>query len=315
MGLAIAPASTPIQYYRNAVGAGNVIGSETLGADLAPGQTRTISKTLSGLSPMPTAFYVRVLDDGTNFPASGSYSDCNLTNNTKSFGTLELHKTVNTTSSCIDGTSIFNVELINNSNQTTSQQTFSNIQLTDSLGSGWQYIASSAANGTLGGFNAATRKILWSLPSLAPGDTARMTLTAKSTSAGAIRNYVWIDAVDGTALGREVIEAYVIVNTVQAPAAATVSPANPVLCETPGSSVTLTATATGATSYKWYRNNAEITGATQSTYTATTAGSYKVTYFNGTCVSQMSDAVTVTSDPCIIYVPINPHLRSQVITY
>jgi uncharacterized repeat protein (TIGR01451 family) len=259
---------------------------------------------------MPTQFYVRILDDGTNFPAIGSYSDCNLTNNTKSFGTLELHKTANTTNSCIDGTSIFIVELINNSHQTTSPQTFANIQLTDSLGTGWQYLSSSALQGSLGTFNAATRKIEWSLPALAPGDTARMTLTAKSISAGAIRNYVWIDEVDGTALGKEVIEAYVIVNTVQAPQGATISPANPMIMicesETEGS-VTLTATATGATSYQWYRNNTEITGATQSTYTAVSGGSYSVTYYNGTCVSQMSDAVTVVTTPCIV--PVNPHLR------
>jgi uncharacterized repeat protein (TIGR01451 family) len=309
MGLVSASASTPIRYYRNVVGTGNIIGSETLGTDLVPGQTCTISKTLTGLSPMPTQFYVRILDDGTNFPATGSYSDCNLTNNTKSFGTLELHKTANTTNSCIDGTSIFTVELINNSDQTTSPQTFNNITLTDSLGSGWQYLSSSALQGSLGTYNAATRKITWSLPSLAPGATAQMTLTAKATSAGAIRNYVWIEEVDGTTLGREVIEAYVIVNSVQAPQAASISPANPVICETVGS-VTLTATASGATSYQWYRNNVEITGATQSTYTATSGGSYKVNYYNGVCVSQMSEAATVTLSPCVV--PVNPHLRTRV---
>jgi hypothetical protein len=315
MGMAIVPAGTPVQYYGNAVGAGNLIGSGTLGADLVPGQTHTVSRTLDGLSPMPTAFYVRILDDGTNFPAAGPYSDCNLTNNTKSFGTLELHKTVNSTSSCIDGTSIFYIELANNSSQAGNPQAFNNIQLIDSLGPGWQYIGSSALNGTLGGFNPATRSIQWSIASLAPGDTARMTLIAKPLSAGAIRNSVWIDAVDGAALGREVIEAYVIVNTVQAPAAAVISPASAVICTTPGSSATLTAAATGATSYQWYRNNAEITGATESTYTATSAGSYKVAYFNGTCVSQMSAAATLTADPCVIYVPVNPHLRSQVTAY
>ncbi|MDR2118071.1 MAG: DUF11 domain-containing protein [Tannerellaceae bacterium] len=310
MGMVTAPAGTPVRYYRNAVGAGNVIGSETLGADLAPGQTRTVSKTLTGLSPMPTQFYVRILDDGTNFPASGSYSDCNLTNNTKSFGTLELHKTANTTNACIDGTSIFTIELINNSHQTSSPQTFSHITLTDSLGSGWQYLSSSALQGSPGAYNSATHKLPWTLPALAPGDTARMFITAKSTSAGAIRNYVWIEAVDGTVLGKEVIEAYVIVNTTQAPAAATISPANPAICEGEGSGVTLTATATGATSYQWYRNNVEISGATQSTYSATSGGDYRVTYYNGTCVSQMSSAVTVTAKPCVV--PINPHLRTLV---
>jgi uncharacterized repeat protein (TIGR01451 family) len=309
MGLATAPAATPIRYYKNAIGAGNLLGSETLGVALAPGQTRTISKTLTGLSPMPTQLYVRVLDDGTNFPAAGSYSDCNLSNNVKSFGTLELHKTVNATNACIDGTSIFTIELINNTNQTSSPQTFDDVLLTDSLGTGWQYISATPLKGSIGAYNAATRKLEWTVQDINPGDTARLLITAKSTAAGAIRNYVWIESVDGTILGKEVIEAYVIVNTVQAPAAAVVSPANPVICESEGS-VTLTATATGAVSYQWYRNNVEITGATQSTYSATASGVYTVTYYNGTCVSQMSNAATATLLPCVV--PVNPHLRIRV---
>jgi hypothetical protein len=131
--------------------------------------------------------------------------------------------------------------------------------------------------------------------------------------AGAIRNYAWIEAVGGTSLGREVIESYVIVSASEAPAAATILPANPILCENTGIA-TLTATgATGATSYQWYLNDAAIPGATQSTYDATIVGSYKVTYYDGTCVSQMSDAVSPTVGPCVFYIPVNPHLRSRVI--
>ncbi|MDR1644686.1 MAG: FG-GAP-like repeat-containing protein [Tannerellaceae bacterium] len=308
-GLAVAPSTTPIRYYRNAIAAGNILGNETLGVDLAPGQTHVVSKTLTGLSPMPTQFYVRILDDGTNFPASGSYSDCNLTNNTKSFGTMELHKTVNATQSCIDGTSIFTVELINNSDQTTSPQTFNNIVLTDSLGSGWEYISSNALQGSLGLYDPATSKLSWTLPSLAPGDVAQMIIVAKSISAGAIRNYVWIEAVDGATLGREVIEAYVSVNATQAPTAPAITPANPLICESVGS-VTLSGETPGAVSYQWYRNNVEITGATQSSYNATSSGAYTVSYYNGTCVSLMSLPATVTVSPCVI--PVNPHLRSPV---
>ncbi|MDR2382553.1 MAG: hypothetical protein LBD76_01550 [Prevotellaceae bacterium] len=290
-GLVTATANTPIRYYKNAIASANIIGNATLGVDLSPGQTTTITKTFTGLSPMPTQFYVRILDDGTNFPASGAYSDCNLTNNTKSFGTLELHKTVNSLNSCIDGTSIFNIELINNTNLSQSPQTFNNIILTDSLGSGWNYISSTAIDGSLGAYNSSTRKIKWTVPSIAPGATAKLTILAKSTVAAAIRNTVWVESVNGTTLGKEVIEAYVIVNSALAPAAASISPANPTICS--GSSVILTASVSGKSSYQWYKNNEEISGATQRTYTATTSGNYTVTYFEEPCVSQMSAAVTV----------------------
>jgi uncharacterized repeat protein (TIGR01451 family) len=298
MGRAKAPAGTPIRYYRTAIGTANVIATETLGVDLEPGQTRTIVRTLT-LSPMPAQFYVRILDDGTNFPAAGAYSDCNLSNNTKSFGTLELIKTVNSTNVCVDGTGVFTIELVNNSSQTAS-----NIALTDSLGVGWQYLSASTPDGSLGAFDAATRRINWNIPSLAPGGRAQMRLTATAVSFGDIRNYAWINAVDGTPLNRELTEAYVIVQY-QAPVAPSLSPAGPVLCEATG--LTLTAVASGATSYQWYRNGEAVGGATQSTYFAKPGGLYTVTYSNGVCISQVSAAVTVST--CVL--PVNPHLMGR----
>ena len=299
-GLITAPASTPIRYYKNSISPANILASAsgTLGVDLGVGQTHTIIKTITGLSPMPNQFYVRILDDGTNFPALGSFSDCNLTNNTKSFGTLELLKTVNSQSACIDGTSIFYLNMINNTNQTGSPATFYNVVLTDSLGTGWDFISSIVHNGSVGSYNPLTRKIQWTIPSIAPGDTAKLIITAKTTSAGAIRNSAWVESINGTALGKEVIEAYVIVNSSQAPAAATISPSNPQLCD---NDVTLTASVQGADSYQWFRNYVEINGATQRTYTATQLGEYRVTYFDGTCVSQISDSVVITAN-CLIAV-------------
>jgi len=293
-GMAVASASTPIRYYKDGISTANILGSEVLGVDLAPGQTKTITKVLSGLSnPMPSRFYVRILDDGTNFPAAGAYSDCNLSNNQKSFGTLELLKTVDSQNACVDGTSIFHVTLVNNTNQTSNPQTFNNIVICDSLGNGWQFISDTVSSGTLTAYNATTRKVFWSISSIAPGDTVWMRLVAKATTAGSIRNSSWVESVGGVTLGREVIEAYVIVNSTIAPAAATISPANPTFC--PPGGVTLTASVAGKSSYQWYRNNVEITGATSQTYTATTAGSYTVTYFDAPCVSQMSSAVVVTA--------------------
>ncbi|MFV0346234.1 MAG: hypothetical protein ACK5IQ_08325 [Bacteroidales bacterium] len=294
VGLVLAAASTPYQYYKNAKTTANVIGSVKLGTDLYPGQSTTITRTFTGLNPMPSQFYFRVVDDGINFPASGAYSDCNLTNNTKSFGTLELTKVTNASSACIDGSSIFTIKLVNNTNQTNNPTTYNNLVLIDSLGTGWQFISATPVDGSLGTFNALTRKMEWTLSSLAPGDTATLMIVAKTTLAGAIRNTVWLDEIDGTTLGREIIEAYVIVSSIQAPAAAVITPTNPTLCG--GGSVTLTASTT-ASDYQWYKNNIEITGATLQTYDATTTGEYRVTYFDGTCVSQMSDSVVVKVSP------------------
>lgn len=290
-GLVAATTSTPIQFYANQITTANIVGSTTLGVDLYPGQTTVVTFTVSGLA---TQFYVRILDDGTSFPALGAYSDCNLTNNTKSFGTLELFKTVNSSSACVDGTSIFYVDLENNTNLFGTPTNYTNIHLVDSLGNGWEFISASTANGTTTTFNPVTSKLEWTIPSLDAGETARLTIIAKSVAAGAIRNTAWIESVGGTVIGKEAIEAYVIVNNVAAPIAASISPTDPKLCDAGG--VVLTASVSGASTYQWYKDLIEISGATQQTYTATALGNYTVSYHDGTCVSQMSSAVVVTDD-------------------
>lgn len=309
MGMAVASASLPIQYYKNDITPANRVDSVILGVDLAPGETRKIVKSIN-IDPIPARFYIRIQDDGINFPAAGAYSDCNLTNNTKSFGTLELLKTANSLQSCIDGTSIFYVDLVNNTNLSGTEQTFYNVVLTDSLGTGWEYISSTAIDGTLGTFNSLTGKIQWTVPAVAPGDTAKFIMTARSTAAGAIRNSVWVETINGTVVGRELIFAYVIVNSESAPPATTITPPNPSLCFV--NDVLLSSSITGFGSYQWFRNDVEISGATQSTYSATTPGIYTVTYFDGTCVSKMSDPVTIPEPDCIPPgIRVNPQIRSR----
>ncbi|MFI5172786.1 MAG: hypothetical protein ACHQFW_10370, partial [Chitinophagales bacterium] len=65
-----------------------------------------------------------------------------------------------------------------------------------------------------------------------------------------------------------------------------------------GGSVTLTETPTGGCTYQWYKNGLPITGATSTTYVATTAGSYKclVTKTVSGC-SKQSNSIVV-SVPC-----------------
>jgi uncharacterized repeat protein (TIGR02543 family)/uncharacterized repeat protein (TIGR01451 family) len=239
---------------------------------------------------MPTRFYVRILDDGVNFPAAGAFGDCNLTNNHKSFGTLELLKTVDNNASCVDGTSMFHITLINNTDQTGTPTTLRNIVVCDSLGTGWNFVHDSVSVGALTAFNPTTHKIFWTVDSIVPGDTATMLLQSVSVNAGAIRNTAWVESINGSPLGKDVIEAYVVVNTETAPAAPSVVPTNnSTLC----GSVVVLSSVSGKASYQWYRNGVEIDGATSQAYSATTSGNYSVTYYDAPCVSQMSAAFYV----------------------
>ena len=302
-GLVKASAGIPIRYYKDGIQPANLLGSAALSADLYPGQTVTIQKDLTGLTPLPSRFYVRILDDGANFPALGPFSDCNLTNNQKSFGTLELLKTVNNANACTDGTSLFTVKLINNTNQTASPQTFQLIEVTDSLGPGWEFGSAVATGGSVGVYNAGTRKMAWSIASIAPGDTSELVISAKALDAGAIRNMAWIDSVNGNVMGREVVMAYVSVSSTQAPAAAVITPARDTISACLGGNIPLTSAGGpgGNGDYQWYRNGVEILNATGPSYTAAQDGKYTVTYFDGTCVSQMSDTAWIVESA-----PLNP---------
>ena len=73
--------------------------------------------------------------------------------------------------------------------------------------------------------------------------------------------------------------------------ATTISPENPTVC--PGSGVILTAAYTDATSYQWYKNGIAVTDSIKQTYTATTTGTYTVTYTTEGCTSPESPSVTV----------------------
>ncbi|MCW3807861.1 hypothetical protein, partial [Plebeiibacterium marinum] len=61
-----------------------------------------------------------------------------------------------------------------------------------------------------------------------------------------------------------------------------------------GGSVTLTSTTDASYSYQWYKGSVAISGATGSTYSATTSGDYSVIVSANGCVSPESDATTVT---------------------
>jgi hypothetical protein len=65
----------------------------------------------------------------------------------------------------------------------------------------------------------------------------------------------------------------------------------------PNTTVTLTATATGATSFKWYKDGVLVQSGTTSTYRVSTSGSYTVMGYNNSCPFVMS-AVHFVSRYC-----------------
>ena len=64
-----------------------------------------------------------------------------------------------------------------------------------------------------------------------------------------------------------------------------------------GDTYVLNATETGSNTYKWYRNNTLIAGATNSTYTVTTAGIYKVEIGLGSSICIATGEVTIEYTP------------------
>lgn len=73
------------------------------------------------------------------------------------------------------------------------------------------------------------------------------------------------------------------------------NPVNATVCA--GNSVLLTATASNATSYLWYKDGSAIGTATATTYAATTSGAYRVFVGSATCGSVGSNTITVTVNP------------------
>ena len=64
-----------------------------------------------------------------------------------------------------------------------------------------------------------------------------------------------------------------------------------------GDSITLTAS--GGTSYQWFRNDTIINGATSASYIVTKEGIYTAAISNGTCTAMASNKVTIQYQSCI----------------
>ena len=66
----------------------------------------------------------------------------------------------------------------------------------------------------------------------------------------------------------------------------------------PASTVSLSAAASGATSFTWYRNGSQVQTGASSAYTVTSSGSYTVQGKNANCTGTTSTSIVVTINSC-----------------
>jgi large repetitive protein len=166
------------------------------------------------------------------------------------------------------------------------------VTVTDALPVGTTYVSATTTQGTCSG----TATVTCSLGTLINGGTATITITATATSAGTIANTASVTANETDPLTSNNSSSASTVVTALSCATPTISAGGPTtFCA--GGSVTLTANATGASAYQWYRNNTAIPSASASTYNATSSGSYTVQVTYPTTCSAVSSATAVTVNP------------------
>ena len=264
-------------YAENGVGKSNEVEIElevyglptatiTGGAPICTGTGRSLTITLTGASPWSVTY------------TANAGTPVTIDNITSSPYTLTVTPTVNTTYKLTE----VRDKNTTNSGLTSSTTVTVNTAVTALINNG---DAISACNG------------------------ATLTLTASGAGSGG--NYVWlINGVATTNTGTSLIAitngdytvkatnaagctgtsdiAKVTLNTT--PSTVLNDPAYTLICE--GTDLELTAT--GATTYKWYRDGTAIAGATAAKYAAKEAGKYTVEGFNGTCSKMATKVLTLT---------------------
>ena len=105
--------------------------------------------------------------------------------------------------------------------------------------------------------------------------------------------YYYVSAV--SAAGCESGRSYALASINSTPAAYISASGATTFCQ--GGAVSLSASGSSAGSYQFYRNGTAISGATGSTYTATTSGNYTVGVTTATACTSTSSPVTVTVNP------------------
>ena len=102
-----------------------------------------------------------------------------------------------------------------------------------------------------------------------------------------------IDIINGSCKGKAANNTVV---TIGVQLTGAITPATGVLC---GDS-SLILTATGGSSYQWYKDGVPINGAKAATYTATAAGTYTADIISGDCKAQASNASVITTGASLV---------------
>jgi uncharacterized repeat protein (TIGR01451 family) len=165
------------------------------------------------------------------------------------------------------------------------------VTVTDTLPAATTYVSATPSQGTCGG----TTTVTCNLGTIVNGANATISIVATANSSGTISNTATVSANErDTAPANNSSTASTTANVITC-AAPTITGGPTTFCS--GGSVLLTANATGATAYQWFKTNVAISGATASTYSATTTGSYTVSVTYATSCSATSTATPVTVNP------------------
>ncbi len=132
----------------------------------------------------------------------------------------------------------------------------------------------------------------WTVPSGFSITSGQGTATIK-VKAGTAGGQVTVKAENNCGTSQA---ASLTINVTAIPTTTITTSGNTSVCE--GGNVTLNASTGSNYTYQWLRDNQVISGATGTTYNATTSGSYTVRVTNGDC-AQTSSAVAVTVNPTI----------------
>ncbi|UQD55309.1 gliding motility-associated C-terminal domain-containing protein [Flavobacterium sp. K5-23] len=244
---------------------------------LLNGSTSTIAYSINGASQIPA----------TNVVANGSGSASFVTSNLTTANNNQklLITGVTTTSVTPNCSKTFNIEV---TLSVISGSVGGTLSAPQTICAG-----SSPSNITLSGNTGSVVK--WQKASDAaftsPVDIAGTTTTLTGATIGSLTADTYFRAVVQSGSCSAVNSASVLVTVNTPPATPTISTTtSTTFCS--GGSVVLTSSA--ATGNQWYKDAVLISGATNTTYSATASGDYTVISTNGTCPSSASAATTVT---------------------
>jgi len=166
-----------------------------------------------------------------------------------------------------------------------------NVSVSDTLPATTSFVSATPSQGTCSG----TATVTCGLNTIANGGTATITIVANANSAGNVTNTATVSATESDPVSsNNSASAATVVNspTCNAPTVTASGPTT--FCA--GSSVTLTATASGAIGFQWSNASGPINGATSANFVATASGNYSVTATYSNC-SATSTATAVTVNP------------------